>query len=229
MQTHLKLNSLFTLFVSAILVSFMSCSQTAPEVNTAEYSVIFDYENETDFPSARLSVFSSSDSDVRRYQRIQITSLDTGYCWDTEVLSRLEADEIQWAGCTNLVAPDEEKLPVGTYEITYFNADEKKCTLTLDVKYDLEFYEVLLSALPEFMAQKNGIEKIAVYDKEHILIYFGDRTEEFTTTRDIWNKYRDAATYQVIWYTADGTVICITPEKPVTPESDDNSSDSSKE
>ena len=68
------------------------------------------------------------------------------------------------------------------------------------------------------MSKKRGVEKIAVYDKEHILIYFGDRTEEFMTTRAIWNKYRDAASYQIIWYTGGGSVICITPEKPVTPE-----------
>ena len=68
------------------------------------------------------------------------------------------------------------------------------------------------------MAEKKGIEKIAVYDKEHILIYFGDRTEEFKTTRDIWNRYREAEYYQVIWYLRNGTIICIEPEKAVTPE-----------
>ena len=68
------------------------------------------------------------------------------------------------------------------------------------------------------MAKKRGVEKIAIYDKEHILIYFGDRTEEFRTTRDIWNKYREANMYQVIWYAANGTVICISPEKPVSPD-----------
>ncbi len=72
------------------------------------------------------------------------------------------------------------------------------------------------------MSEKKGIEKIAIYDKEHILIYFGDRTEEFTTTRDIWNKYRDASTYQIIWYTRNANVICITPEKPVSPDAEND-------
>ena len=70
------------------------------------------------------------------------------------------------------------------------------------------------------MADKHGIEKIAVYDKEHILIYFGNRTENFRTTRDIWNTYREAEYYQVIWYSRDGKVICIEPEKPVVPETE---------
>ena len=67
------------------------------------------------------------------------------------------------------------------------------------------------------MSKKQGIENIAVYDNEHVLIYFGER-EELRTTRDIWNKFREAESYQVIWYTPKGNVICITPEKPVTPE-----------
>ena len=225
MQHHSRIYILMSLVFAAFTGLFMSCSQNLPEVASTDYSVIFDYSDETSAPSARLSVFASSNSDVRRYQRIRIKSVETGWEWDTQVISKLESDNTQWAGCTNLVAPENEKLPVGTYEITYFNADEKEYSLTIDVKYDLQFYDVLLPALPEVMAAKRGsskgsktIEKIAIYDKEHILIYFGDRTEEFLTTRDIWNQYRDAATYQIIWYADRGTVICVTPEKQVTPE-----------
>lgn len=220
MQHHPRLYSFISLILAAFTGFFVSCSQNTPEITSTDYSIIFDYTDENTPPSASLSIFSSSASDVRRYQRIRITSLETGYYWETENLSRLESEETQWTGCTNLVAPESEKLPVGIYEITYFNADEKEYSLTLDVKYDLEFYDVLLPALPEYMSKNRGIEKIAVYDKEHILIYFGDRTEEFMNTRSIWFRYRNASTYQIIWYSVNGTVICITPERPVTPEID---------
>ncbi len=213
-----KIRFLFYVLVMGI---FISCSQNTPELSTTDYSIVFDYENEETLPTARLTIFASSASDVRRYEKIKITSLETGFCWEADNLVRLEADEVQWAGYTNLVAPENEQLPTGQYEITYQNADEKECTVTLDIRYDVGLYEVLLSGLADYMAGKRGIEKIAVYDKEHILIYFGDRTEEFKTTRDIWNKYREAQYYQVIWYTRDGIVICIEPEKPVTPEADD--------
>ncbi len=222
MQCHSRFLNYFSLSLAAIIMLFASCSQNTPEITSTDYSVIFDYTNDETLPEARLSIFASSESDVRRYQRIKITSLEAGYTWDTENITMLEAEDVQWAGCTNIVAPAEEKLPVGKYEVTYFNADEKEYTLTLDVKYDLEFYEVLLPALPEVMSKKRGIEKIAIYDKEHILIYFGDRTEQFLSTRDIWNQFRDASTYQIIWYTSNGNVICIAPEKPVTPEANTN-------
>ena len=213
-----KSRTVLFLGVSILALLLISCSQNTPELTTTDYSVIFDYENNDLPPEARLSIFAASASDVRRYERIRITSLDTELCWEVDNLTRLENEDIQWAGCTNLVAPENEKLPTGQYEITYLNADEKECTVNLEINYDIGIYDVLLSGLADYMAEKKGIEKIAVYDKAHILIYYGDRTEELKTTRDIWNKYREAEYYQVIWYSVDGTVICIEPEKPVVPE-----------
>ena len=220
MFSHSRNSKFYSLLTAALLVLFISCSQNTPEINTTDYSVIFDYEDEEKLPSARLSVFASSSTDVRRYQRVVITSTETGYVWDTEVIARIEENDEQWAGCTNIVAPADEKIPTGKYEITYYNADEKECQVTLDVRYDAELYDVLLPSLSEYMTMKHGIEKIAIYDKNHILIFFGDRTEELMTTRDIWNTFREAETYQIIWYSRNGNVICIAPEKPVVPEAE---------
>lgn len=220
MRRHIKNFSILSLSFAALIGFFSSCSQNTPEIYSTEYTVVFDYENDEKQPSARLSIFSTSGSDVRRYNTIKIVSMESGYNWETNKIARMEAEKLQWAGCTNIVAPQGEKLPVGRYEITYCNADEKEYRVKVDVQYDTDIYEVLLPALADFMAEKRGLEYIAVYDNEHILIYYGERTEEFKTTRDIWNHYRDAATYQVIWYTRDGKAICVTPEKPVTPESD---------
>lgn len=224
---NLNLKRCFILFSQLILAvtgffALASCSQVTPELTQSDYSVIFDYSDDNALPTARLSVFMSSVSDVRRYDKIRITSLETGYIWETDSIAVMENEGVQWAGLTNLVAPEDEKLPCGKYEVTYFNADEKECTLNLEINYDIDFYDILFSALPQIMEEKKGIEKIAVYDKGHILIYFGDRTQEFYTARGIWNAYREAGTYQVIWYTKDGNVMCIGPEVPVTPESDQN-------
>ena len=210
----------YSLITAALLVFFISCSQNTPEIYSTDYSVIFDYQDEENLPSARLSIFASSATDIRRLQRIVITSAETGYCWDTDIIARVEEKDDQWAGCTNIVAPEGEKIPSGKYEITYYNADEKECQVKLDVRYDAAIYDVLLPSLAEYMTVKHGIEKIAIYDKDHVLLFFGDRTEELTTTRDIWNTYREAASYQIIWYSRNGSVICIAPEKPVEPEAE---------
>ncbi len=228
MQGHLKSFSFISLILAAALVFFASCSQNTPELYSSDYSVIFDYADQENPPVARLSVFAASGSDVRRYQKIKITSVETGYTWETEVISMLDTSDVQWAGCTNIAAPSGEKLPTGKYELTYYNADEKEYSLSIQVRYDADLYEVLLPGLAEFMEKNRGIEKIAIYDKQHLLIYFGNRTSDFRTTRDIWNFYRDAASYQVIWYSRNGSVICIAPELPVSPEADEEKAEAEK-
>ena len=217
-SNFIKLPLFRFLLIAGLAALFISCSQNTPELTTTDYSVIFDYETEDTPPAARLSIFAASASDVRRYERIIIKSLDTGLYWEADNIARLESENIQWAGCSNLLAPENEKLPTGKYEITYINADEKECSVKLEVNYDIELYDVLLTELAAYMKSKRGIEKIAIFDKEHIMIYFGERNENLRTTRDIWNFYRQAHTYQVIWYSQDGKVICIEPEKPVVPE-----------
>ena len=110
MQCSFKSFSLISLFFVAFTGLFISCSQVTPEIYTTDYSVIFDYRDEEALPSARLSVFASSASDVRRYERISIKSLDSGYIWDTRKIERLDTYDLQWVGCTNLIVPEEEKL-----------------------------------------------------------------------------------------------------------------------
>ncbi len=217
----IKRRTVFLLIFAALMALFVSCSQNTPELTSTDYSVIFDYEEEGGLPSSRLSVFAASSTDVRRYQKIRITSLETGLSWEIDNVSKLESEDTQWAGYANLTPPENQKLPTGLYEITYYNADEKECSVNLEIKYDVGFYDVLLSELADFMKDRKGIEKIAVYDKDHILIYFGDRSEDFQTTRTIWNRYREARYYQIIWYSPDGSVICIEPERPVLPENEE--------
>ena len=190
---RLKKNSSVLKSLGILLVSFfvISCSQVVPELMQPDYSIVFDYNDEVSAPEARLSLFYSSASDVRRYNRVTLVSLDTGYIWDT---------------------------PTGKYEITYINADEKECRGYLDISYDTGFYDVLLPELSEVMHKSNGIEKIAIYDEQYLLLYFGERKKEFQTTRGIWNQYPDAKIYQVIWYSRNGKVICIEPERKVTPD-----------
>ena len=115
--------TVFILIFAAVMALFISCSQNTPELTTTDYSVIFDYENAETVPEARLSIFAASASDVRRYERIRINSLETGLCWEVDNLTRLENEDLQWAGYTNLVAPENEKLnrhDFGIGELMYF-------------------------------------------------------------------------------------------------------------
>lgn len=222
MQSHHQKISCLSLAFSVLFCFFVvSCSQNTPEIFQPDYSVIFDYTSENLPPSSRLAVYMASVSDVKRYETLKIKSLDTDYTWYISDIQRLAADGLQWAGCNNLVPPDNEKIPAGYYEVTYYNADEKETSFTFKVTYDEEFYDIMISDLPSEIIKKNGYEKIIIYDKEKTVLFFGPRPDEFRTVRGIWNVFREADTYRIMWYANNGRVICMEPERKVVPGEDD--------
>lgn len=214
-----KIARVFPLIIfSSLIFLFFSCSQVAPELTQANYSVIFEYDEEFETPASRLSIFVESNTDVRRYDRIKITSLDTGYIWDFTEISKMKYEDAEWAGNTNLVVPENEVIPCGNYEVTYYNSDEKETTIYVTVSYDTDFYDVSYEEVPEVISKKNGFCKIAIYNEDKAMLYFGNKIAEYSTPRGIWNNFRDAAYYQDIYYTPGNFEICIMPEKKVALE-----------
>jgi len=210
LNKFLKISILF-----ALLITTISCSQNTPEIHNSDYSLIFDYDNENETPNARLSLFIESDSDVRRIDKLIVTSMETNLIWTVEDIQKLEKDNIQYAGNANLVVPEKEIIPTGTYKITCVNADEKETDIYFTVIYDTSFYELNDKDVEEKIRKNHGLNKIAIYDKDNIMLYLGNRTAEFNTKTDIWNYYRNADYYRDIWCTSDNRVICILPAQSV--------------
>jgi len=212
----------FFLPVSLLIIQFflLSCSNVAPELEQSDYSVIFDYKNENIPPDVRLAIFMESKSDVRRFSRIRIKSLETGFIWDFDNIEMvLESDGgSQWAGNANLKAPENEVIPNGKYEVTYYNADEKYVSSSIEVEYDTSFYDIKATEIEKIMKENGGILKIAIYNKEKLMIYFGEKTEEFQTDNSIKNAYVDAEYYKDVWNSKNSNVIFIMPEIKVMPE-----------
>lgn len=210
-----KITKFIPLFLTSLILLFIGCTQVTPELTQANYSVIFEYDDETDVPASRLSLFVESNTNVRRYDRIKITSLETGYIWDFTEIAKMSYDEEEWAGNTNLVVPENEIIPCGNYEVTYYNADEKETTIYVTVSYDTDFYDISIDDLPEAIETKNGYCKIAIYNEDKAMLYFGNKTSELKTPRGIWNVFREAAYYQDIYYTPGNFEICIMPMREV--------------
>ena len=208
---HRKKSFLKILVASfSFFILFASCQQTLPELIQSNYSVIFDYsEEDAENPDSRLSIFMQSDSDVRRYQHIKVTSQETGYIWDFDEISLIKNESSQWAGNTNLKAPENQIIPKGLYEIIYYNADEENEKIQMHINYDSSIYEKTYDEIEDYMTKKSAVKNIAIYDESGILLYYGERNEGLKTVRDIWNVYSNADTYQDIWCLPGNTVICI--------------------
>lgn len=208
----------FSLFLNSLLIIFSSCSQVTPEIISPEYSVIFEYEDEKSNPKARMSFFVESLSDVNRYSRIKIYCENGGYVWDFDEIAMFSSQKRSWAGNTNLVMPQNQVFPSGKYELTFYNADEKETSEVVNVNYDSSFYKLTSSESENLLKNKNAVTKIAIYDKNRKMIYFGEKASSFKSPRGIWNTFSNAKYYQDIIITPGNNVICIMPEKEVSLE-----------
>lgn len=206
------------ILLSLILcLMFLSCSQQAPEAKYVTASVIFDYSALNTFPTARLSIFVESNSDVRRYEEIKVDSISNGYSWDISEIIKIKSTDKMYAGNTNLIVPDGETIPTGEYRIEFINADSEKVETRLTLDYDNIFYTTIGENIPELMRARFGKRNIAIYDKEDKLLYYGERTEAINDSRKIWNKYRNAAYFYEVWTLSNNTVMCIMPLENVVP------------
>ena len=209
---------LISLALSFLVILISSCSQVTPEIISPEYSVIFEYEDEKSNPEARMSIFAESISDVNRYDRIRIVCENGGYIWDFSEISTFTDKKRSWAGNTNLMMPQNQVFPSGKYELTFYNADEKETTEVINVNYDSSFYKMTSSESENLLKNKNAVTKIAIYDKNRQMIYFGEKSSSFNSPRGIWNFFSNAKYYQDIIITPGNYVICIMPQKEVSLE-----------
>ena len=211
------------LHLSSILLSVLfmaSCTQVVPEVKYSSLSVVFDYKDEKTLPSARLCVFVETVSDARRYESINVKCVQNGFTWDVNDVFRIKSYDRMYAGNTSLLVPEGEKIPTGLYDVVFYNADLEKVESQTTLNYDSEFYECKSGDIPEMMRKRGGRKNIAIYDKEGKMLYYGERTDKLDDTRKIWNKYRNAASFNEVWKLPNNSVICVMPLELVVPSND---------
>ena len=226
MDYHIKkpdsVFSFFSVFVRGVFVFFflplISCAQISPDVKQSELSVVFEYSDEESLPSARLCAFVESESDSRRSSLIQVSTKKDGFIWNADSLVRIKNGERFWTGYTNFVMQKNEPFPLDSYKIILQHADEKEAEDLLDFAYDSSFYKLNAAQAEEKMSEIEGIKKISIYDENNVLLYYGELSDNLSSSRKIWNTYPKANYYNVIWQLEDSSVICILPKRLVVPD-----------
>lgn len=204
----MKKNFLY-LIISSIILLFVGCTQTLPEIRQANASIIFDYKDDDTFPDSRLSVFVQSNSNINRYETMKVASAEPEFLWESSDLARLSFSKKNFVGYTNFVLPAGIKLPLGNYSVIYENADEEQAELSFNIDYDLSLYETKSTDVENKIKEKQPRKKIEVFDAEKTLIYFGDYT--FSSKEEIKRKLHDASTFRMIFIASNGNLICIMP------------------
>lgn len=209
MGPDIKKTFLFSLTFLILILS--GCSNTPAELKGASIGVIFDYANDTDFPTAHLSVFAESGHNVRRCKEINLNSKETDYSWNTDTLVKYQFNNKYFAGYTNFVMPEGEKIPAGKYDITYVELDGKTASFTGRLRYNSDFYNANVSNAEDIISASKFEKKLVVFDANQVLIYFGEINAEHKNNKNILNRYKGAETKRIVWVSNDKSVLCLMP------------------
>ena len=205
------------LLIFTAIIFFSACSNNAPQIQNARFSVVFDYENMDDLPKARLSVFVETTSNPRRFDTVTVRCDKNEFVWEANDLVLAEDETNTYCGITNLVMPADEKIPTGEYTIIFKQSDDEQMEIKRTISYDKLLYVTKADGVQGIMRKYYGTKMLTVYDENKTVLYYGPYSEELSDARRIWNNYRDAAEFHESWVNQNGTVICNMPLKKVTP------------
>ncbi|MCR5286078.1 MAG: hypothetical protein K6D95_10835 [Treponema sp.] len=199
-------------FLLCLTLSLLAaCSNELSGIRGPEATVIFDYADNSSSPEVRLCVFTETSGNVRRLEKFCLKSLKENFVWETKDFIQVQNGNKLYAGYTNFVVPQGFYIPKGEYEINYIEADQKEYSIEVLVNYEEKLYE---SNAENFQSLCNNLtfnKKIAIYDINQALIYFGDIKNDLTTNEKILKKYKSADSFRKVYCVQDNTFYCLLP------------------
>lgn len=226
----------FTSFI-ALLASLplAACADSAPRVSGAEAVTVFSYDSAEAMPNVRLAVFACVDSDVRRVDSIQLLPPDGEYDWTLRepltIMGRKDDKNGMWAGGTSFVMPNGETFPSGVYRVKYTDAGGEEVVCFVTVEGGEEMASLDAQAVGK-MDKDNAQEKVAVYDQSGVLLYYGEKKNEWKAqgaAAELWQDIEGAAEMRECVVLKGGAIICLLPPQYKMPlQGAQNSSDASE-
>lgn len=198
----------FIFFSTFLFFLLIGCSQSVPVLHFAKSSVVFEYGEEFDTKS-RLSVFVEAGDNVKRVEKLIIKNDNHDLSWTVEDLVLIQSVDRLYCGYPNLVVQTEDRIPTGNYNVTFIQADGTEKNISVNVTYDEIFYDSKKEDIPNIVKNKNGTNKIAVYNDSNVLLYFGDKTLAYENKEKILNNHESAFYYNDVWVLPNNSVICI--------------------
>lgn len=178
---------------------FISCKQDNLGVSQVHAKLILEYKDNASLPHSRLSVFISSNFDTRKIDSLYIKDTSSDLFWETSNLFNFRSDDASYVGFSSFVVPDGELFSKGEYNLIVKAKDGQENTSVFNLQYDESYFSMNAKDAEEELKKSGAKESICIYNEEDKVIYFGNRSDELQTNRDIWLKYNDAKRYNSVW------------------------------
>ena len=194
-MTALRKSAILLLFLSVL--AFFSCADSEPQLSGVDAFLVLEYPDQESEPSVRFSVFGQTNSNVTRAVQIKTIHLESGQEWVCSEPRKISDNKRKyWAGYTNFVPAQGSTIPPGKYSFT--------------LVYDETLLKTNVSSL-KAMQGPSFKEKVAVYNADGLLVYYGDRKDKWKNNTTIRNEYSTAATMRTCYVIAGSNVVCMLP------------------
>jgi hypothetical protein len=206
MKKAIAFSSIFPL-----LLLIFSCADSVPAIADAKLMAVFEFSAEGARPSMFLFEMVYPTSTIDFADSLLLTHPASGFVWKSINPLELRNNNVVWI-CSPRLAPynNEEGFAEGQYLATYTDTSgrvsERTVRLVFPQGLKTSTTQTVAALLPE-----NTVRKIAVYDEDENLLYYGERSDGVTTNDEIHSHYSTAFSYRECISTSGNTVTVLLP------------------
>jgi hypothetical protein len=178
----------------AVLFLTLSCSDSAPYIQSVRFRAVFDFKSHTEPPELSAMLFIQPDTDVSLVAEIKLIHEQSDFIWSVTDPVILHEAQTAWAGSAHLVNVPGV-FPQGNYRVRYIDVAERASETTVTLAYPQQLIQSTAANALENVPMSSE-RQVALYDSEDRLIYFGERDRHWTTARNVAADYPAARSYR---------------------------------
>lgn len=169
-------------------------------------SVVFEYNDESSYPEASLSVFVQTEHEAQRADNIKIMRPDENLTWIINSPVLLRNGDNEWAGYSVILPAEGSVVANGEYKVVYTDAAGSEAEGFFTVKYK----EDILSSNVSSIRSASGVslsENVALFDNDMNMLFYGKAKNTWKTNQNILRDYSRASYIRHVLSTSSGNLV----------------------
>lgn len=201
-------NKIYKFFLVFGIFFLFGCSNSTPNVSNCSSTVIFSYSDDESLPDVKFSAFVGSISDVRRVDYLTFKNRSSNFEWIVDNPYIFADSNNSWACGLNLKHNKNQKIPLGIYDVVFQDAQGNKADDILNVFYPEELYNKNFKNAVEIL-EKQTLKKIAIYDKDNNLLYYGFYKNNWNDDKSIFGNIEHSFKYRICYQATDNSYLVL--------------------
>jgi hypothetical protein len=194
-----------------LLCVLASCTDSVPALFDARLLPVFDFASDTARSVLYVHVLAQPASSLDLADSLKLTHSETGFAWNIDAPITLQGSGGVWLASPRLAPQDRTQgFAPGAYRIAYMDTAGRVAERSLDLAFPAALKtasaKTAASALPGETAAK-----IAIYDQDGNLLYFGDRAQTLSADGQILQRYSAAFSYRECLIPQDNSLAVLLP------------------